>query len=448
MSLRPKPQSWDDVKPGDVITWTDTKWSRKLGRPTERPRRLLVRIVEQRRDTSAETVRVVQGVMVTKTDQPNKVMNNYPLTDANHVSTGEMGWCGPLAVDWITSLERPAYVEEPEAEKPGTLPCMVVVGAGSRSTHAHLLATGPECNDAWPTTAGAAAKPVKLTNAQWAAINRVSGLDCRGYFSSYAIPTNTSAALVGKGLITHIIRIGGFGRQWLTTAGFKAAGIDLATLVEEAHAEALVENGLRICDETDAEDAQIHVYARDVEVTGPKFPKGTPEYEAYATELHAELEKFAKGEAPYEYGPIDKAAVLAKPIDSLMNSGAVEYTKRDDALLQMDLALGRADRKALPIVPAVLKGQCGKDEPHGAHQWPNIIKGGIYACEGIQRYTFRELINAAINEAVDVVHDIGDHVDKARWARHYELTAEIERRLNLAVGLMPTEVRQILDGRA
>ena len=41
-----------------------------------------------------------------------------------------------------------------------------------------------------------------------------------------------------------------------------------------------------------------------------------------------------------------------------------------------------------------------------------------------------------------------DHVNKARWARHYELTAEIERRLNLAVGLMSTEVRQILDGRA
>jgi len=278
MSLKPKPQSWDDVQPGDVITWSDTKWSRRRGRPTERPRRLLVRVVERRRDASAETVRIVQGVMVTKTDQPNKVMNNYPLTDANHVSTGEMGWCGPLAVDWITSLDRPSYVEEPEAA---------------------------------PT-----AKPVKLTDAQWSAINRVSDLDCRGYFSSYAISTITSAALVGKGLITHIIHIGGFGRQWLTPAGFKAAGIDLATLVEEAHAEALVENGLRICDETDAEDAQIH--------------------------------------APYEYGPIDKAAVLAKPIDSLLNSGAVEPQTTPRTLLELIDAHAQA----------VARGEYGRERAH------------------------------------------------------------------------------------
>lgn len=316
MSLKPKPQSWDDVQPGDVITWSDTKWSHKLGRPTERPRRLLVRVVEQRQDTSAEAVRIVQGIMITKTDQPHKSMNNYPLTDANHVSTGEMGWCGPLAVDWITSLDRPSYVEEPEAA---------------------------------PT-----AKPVKLTDAQWSAINRVSDLDCRGYFSSYAISTITSAALVGKGLITHIIHIGGFGRQWLTPAGFKAAGIDLATLVEEAHAEALVENGLRICDETDAEDAQIHAYARDVEVTGPKFPKGTPEYGAYATELHTELEKFAKGEAPYEYGPIDKAAVLAKPIDSLLNSGAVEPQTTPRTLLELIDAHAQA----------VARGEYGRERAH------------------------------------------------------------------------------------
>jgi hypothetical protein len=447
MSLKPKPQSWDDVKPGDVITWSDTKWSRKLGRPTERPRRLLVRVVEQRRDTSAETVRVVQGVMVTKTDQPNKVMNNYPLTDANHVSTGEMGWCGPLAVDWITSLDRPSYVEEPERYEVVKLDRDGKWHVFDTKTSAEITLDG--LDTAWAArrvvdelrqskgatpVAKSNAQPVKLTNAQWSAINRVSDLGCRGYFSSYAIPTNTSAALVGKGLITHIIRIGGFGRQWLTTAGFKAAGIDLATLVEKAHAEALVENGPRICDEMDAGDAQIHAYAHDVEVTGPKFPKGTPEYEAYATELHAELEKFAKGEAPYEYGPIDKAAVLAKPIDSLMNSGAVEYTKRDDALLQMDLALGRADRKALPIVPAVLKGQCGKDEPHEAHQWPNIVKGGVYACEGVKPAprTLLELINAHANAT----------------GERPKLRAEIERRLNLAVGLMPTEVRQILDGRA
>lgn len=33
----------------------------------------------------------------------------------------------------------------------------------------------------------------------------------------------------------------------------------------------------------------------------PKYPKGTPEYDAYAAELAVELAKFAAGEAPYTY---------------------------------------------------------------------------------------------------------------------------------------------------
>lgn len=32
---------------------------------------------------------------------------------------------------------------------------------------------------------------------------------------------------------------------------------------------------------------------------GPKYPAGTPEYDAYATELRAELEKWIKDEPPY-----------------------------------------------------------------------------------------------------------------------------------------------------
>ncbi|HEX8106118.1 MAG TPA: hypothetical protein VF516_00255 [Kofleriaceae bacterium] len=56
----------------------------------------------------------------------------------------------------------------------------------------------------------------------------------------------------------------------------------------------------------------------------PRYPEGTPEHTAYAAELRSELDKFAKGEPPYEYGPVDKAAILTKePIDSLL-SGAVE----------------------------------------------------------------------------------------------------------------------------
>ncbi len=36
---------------------------------------------------------------------------------------------------------------------------------------------------------------------------------------------------------------------------------------------------------------------------GPRYPAGTPEYTAYATELRTELAEFAAGEAPYEYAP-------------------------------------------------------------------------------------------------------------------------------------------------
>ncbi|HEV8172848.1 MAG TPA: hypothetical protein VGP91_04290 [Actinoplanes sp.] len=452
MSLKPKPQSWDDVRPGDVITWTETKWSHRLGRNTERPRRLVVRKVYAHGLTrhADPTVRPVAGILVTKGDRPHKTMNKYPLTNENNVGTGEMGFCKPIALSWITSLERPAYALVAGGKCPAGHTDIVITDGGTcatceqpepseryevvklyrdskwhvfdTQTHAEVTLAGLDTKrealalveELRKPEAVPATKPVKLTDVQWSAINHVSGLECRGYFSSYAIKTNTSAALVGKGLITHIIHIGGFGRQWLTREGFKAAGIDLDTVVAEAHMAALEEYGKRgggplmlveyakaHREELDTEDAQVHAYARDVEVAGPKFPKGTPEYEAYATELHAELEKFAKGEAPYEYGPIDKAAVLTnKPIDSLMNSGAVEYTKRDDAVLQMDLALGRADRKALPIVPPVPR-------------------------------TLRELINAYANAT----------------GERPKLRAEIERRFNLAAGLMPVEVRQILDGR-
>lgn len=38
---------------------------------------------------------------------------------------------------------------------------------------------------------------------------------------------------------------------------------------------------------------------------GPKFPPGTPEYEAYEAELREELDKFVRRESPYnqEYVP-------------------------------------------------------------------------------------------------------------------------------------------------
>ena len=52
----------------------------------------------------------------------------------------------------------------------------------------------------------------------------------------------------------------------------------------------------------------------------PRYPAGTPEYEAYKTELAAELAKFAAGEAPYEYGTELEAEVppTVKPGDYIV----------------------------------------------------------------------------------------------------------------------------------
>jgi hypothetical protein len=316
MSYKPKPQSWDDIKPGDVIAWTETKWSYRLNRNTERPRRLLVRWVAGAHPNFGESTRIVWGVLLTKADQPHKGMNTYPLTDANHVSTGEMGHVAALSLDWITSLDRPSYVRDEAGEpvKADSMACLAMGDNGGAPTgrHAHLLADSVECNPAFqaPTTEPAA-KPVKLTDPQWSAINDVSGLLWRGFFPDYVIKTNTSAALVGKGLITHIIYVNGYGRQWLTLAGFKAAGIDLATLVEQAHADAIVEHGVRLCDD-----------------------------EGY--------------EPPYEYGPIDKAAVTSKPIDSLLNSGALPIVPPSPTLLELIDAHAKA----------AARGEYGRERAH------------------------------------------------------------------------------------
>jgi hypothetical protein len=43
----------------------------------------------------------------------------------------------------------------------------------------------------------------------------------------------------------------------------------------------------------------------------PRFPEGTPEYDAYATELRAELDKFKNGEAPYDQGTEDIRVAMA-----------------------------------------------------------------------------------------------------------------------------------------
>lgn len=209
-----------------------------------------------------------------------------------------------------------------------------------------------------------------LSVRQQEAINEYSRLG--GFGIDYLARTDTSAALVGKGLLSPVFRVNGFGRQWLTRDGFKVAGVDLATVVEKAHAEALGEHARR---EADGMQSSAYQYARDVEFTDPpRFPAGTPEYEAYATELHGELEKFAKGNEPYGYDPAPRT--LRELITELVTASHGQY--------------------------AGLPPQTG---------WTNARRA-------------------------------------EQAARATELLGEIEHRFALAVGLMPTEVRQILDGRA
>jgi hypothetical protein len=58
------------------------------------------------------------------------------------------------------------------------------------------------------------------------------------------------------------------------------------------------------------------------DMTRPKFPPGTPEYEAYAAELAVELKKFAAGEPPYH-------AVRPTPPVPLVEGGMYLVTTAD-----------------------------------------------------------------------------------------------------------------------
>lgn len=62
--------------------------------------------------------------------------------------------------------------------------------------------------------------------------------------------------------------------------------------------------------------------------TTPQHPAGTPEYDAYAAALRAELVKFAKGEPPYDIDPLDEAlnARSNQPVDDTdLSADATEW---------------------------------------------------------------------------------------------------------------------------
>lgn len=48
-------------------------------------------------------------------------------------------------------------------------------------------------------------------------------------------------------------------------------------------------------------------------VAQPRFPEGTPEYEAYAAELRGELAKWSTGQAPYEFTPVIEREIGGVP---------------------------------------------------------------------------------------------------------------------------------------
>lgn len=336
-----EPQNWDDVKPGDIIAWTESKWSHRLGKNTERPRRLLVRWVADRTKYQSESVRSVWGVLITKVNQPHRGLNAYPLTDANHVSTGELGHVITLQLNRIT-IERGAYVRQYVAAEPESAP--------------------------------AAPPAVKLSPAMVAGLKKFfSGYTAIGTAASWQLGrSGTTVALINKETITTSKFIDGQRLHQITAAGCEAIGRSMDEVVAWARGAALIEHierghdpanivhnldeldrgtgdtaldrhpawwlagravrdaAIRITDVAQAHEQALREYWERGSVDGdlegdeyaynlmdgitpqPRFPKGTPEYDAYRAELKTELNKFAKGEPPYEY----------KWFDNLMNSGA------------------------------------------------------------------------------------------------------------------------------
>lgn len=112
-----------------------------------------------------------------------------------------------------------------------------------------------------------------------------------------------------------------------TRAGLIAAGVDMNAI----HAEALTEDyARRVSASALADtfggtvltlaDALPTVATEHIEIDTdvweePRYPKGTPEYAAYETELKTELRKWVAGEEPYSRASIaDEVAMLRREI--------------------------------------------------------------------------------------------------------------------------------------
>jgi hypothetical protein len=88
----------------------------------------------------------------------------------------------------------------------------------------------------------------------------------------------------------------------------------------------------------------------------PEFPEGTPEYDAYATELRTELDKFAHGEQPYPYSS-DAAAYIG---DAL---APAEQAAHD--IIDKELAHVTAEPIVDPFAPIPVQTYAPRTPPGG-----------------------------------------------------------------------------------
>jgi hypothetical protein len=94
----PAPNSWNDVRPGDVVTYTKVVWSRSNQQEETITRRLRVSKVDPGRDPDSRTL---EGVALTSKGAPHKTLNTRPMKHG-------MGHVAVLTLDRIVSVRTGA----------------------------------------------------------------------------------------------------------------------------------------------------------------------------------------------------------------------------------------------------------------------------------------------------------------------------------------------------
>lgn len=118
-----KPGSWDEIRPGAVVTWTDGVWSMSKRQAVPIERRMRVASVTTTHGQHGTDTRTLTGVILTRNDRPDLRVNNYPISDPG-VAPAVMGCRRAVSLSWITDVANPdadapvapAAVELDEAE--------------------------------------------------------------------------------------------------------------------------------------------------------------------------------------------------------------------------------------------------------------------------------------------------------------------------------------------